>query len=533
MTTEITVNGQPFDTSRINGKEIEDWVYPFMMRKVKWNGIFDELKNVLGTDEYEIQFSGSREAMKVLMEDFPDTVTVNYRKSGNQISSNSEADELYKKAKELYDNNDYTQAFNYFKKAAEMGHAGAQCDLGDCYDSGEGVKQDQKVAVEWYKRSSAQKYAPGQRSLGLCYYYGDGVEQNYQEAVKLLSLAVEQNDAIAQWVLGECYYCGRGVNRDVSKARGYYKKSAEQNDPDGQFNYAILLCMEDEDEDIDWENGIKWMKKAADAGQKDAIDFLNDIDETNVSEDAVELEERASALDDEEKYEESFNLRLKAAELGNNVSLANLGWHYQYGNGVEQDYKKAFSYYIKAADMGNAWAQEKTGVFFNNGYGCVEDETKAYSYFKKSAEQGNVTAMADMGDCYNNGWGVVQNYTKANEWYQKAIEQGNSYAKIRLGENYFYGRGVTEDREHGLQLIEEAAEEGNEYAKKRYEELDIEDILSGAADTQKSPSLVDKAIDFAKSDTAKKIGKGALEFLGAFAQGYIQASGNMYDDEDE
>ena len=223
LATEITVNGQPFDTSRINGKEIEDWVYPFMMRKVKWDGIFDELKAALGTEEYEIQFSGTRAAMKVLMEECPETVTINYQKSGNQTSSNSEAEETYKRAKEYYDNSDYTQAFNYFRKAAEMGHAGAQCDLGDCYDSGEGVKQDQKTAVEWYKKSSAQKYAPGERSLGLCYYYGDGVPQNYTEAVKWLSLAVEQNDAIAQWVLGECYYCGRGVNRDVSKAREYYK----------------------------------------------------------------------------------------------------------------------------------------------------------------------------------------------------------------------------------------------------------------------------------------------------------------------
>lgn len=35
LATDITINGQPFDTSRINDKEIEDWVYPFMMRKVK------------------------------------------------------------------------------------------------------------------------------------------------------------------------------------------------------------------------------------------------------------------------------------------------------------------------------------------------------------------------------------------------------------------------------------------------------------------------------------------------------------------
>lgn len=84
-TTEITVNGQPFDTSRINGKEIEDWVYPFMMRKVKWDGIFDELKAALGTEEYEILFSGTRAAMKVLMEECPETVAIGYQKNAAEV----------------------------------------------------------------------------------------------------------------------------------------------------------------------------------------------------------------------------------------------------------------------------------------------------------------------------------------------------------------------------------------------------------------------------------------------------------------
>ena len=90
LSTEITVNGQVFDTSRINGKEIEDWVYPFMMRKVKWNGIFNELKNVLGTNDYKIQFIGTSAAMKVLMEECPEVVTINFEEI---ITENANADE--------------------------------------------------------------------------------------------------------------------------------------------------------------------------------------------------------------------------------------------------------------------------------------------------------------------------------------------------------------------------------------------------------------------------------------------------------
>lgn len=76
LTTEIAVNGQPFDTSRINGKEIADWVYPFMMRKVKWDGIFEELAKIVGSQEYTIQFSGSNVAMNELMEECPETLSI-------------------------------------------------------------------------------------------------------------------------------------------------------------------------------------------------------------------------------------------------------------------------------------------------------------------------------------------------------------------------------------------------------------------------------------------------------------------------
>ena len=76
LQTIITINNQPFDTSRINGREIADWVYPFMMRKVKWNGIFDELSQVVGSEKYTIQFCGTESALQELKEECPETVTI-------------------------------------------------------------------------------------------------------------------------------------------------------------------------------------------------------------------------------------------------------------------------------------------------------------------------------------------------------------------------------------------------------------------------------------------------------------------------
>ena len=56
---------------------------------------------------------------------------------------------------------DYARAAEWYRKAAEQGHAAAQGHLGVMYASGEGVKQDYAQAVEWYRKSAEQGAFPG------------------------------------------------------------------------------------------------------------------------------------------------------------------------------------------------------------------------------------------------------------------------------------------------------------------------------------------------------------------------------------
>lgn len=103
LTTSITINGQAFDTSRIDGKEIADWIYPFIIRKVKWDGIFDEISKVIGSDEYTVQFSGSNSAMRELMEECPETVSILKGKKKSIITRS----ETQATASTFYDDDDY------------------------------------------------------------------------------------------------------------------------------------------------------------------------------------------------------------------------------------------------------------------------------------------------------------------------------------------------------------------------------------------------------------------------------------------
>ena len=58
----------------------------------------------------------------------------------------------------MYDNGqgvrqDYAEAFRWFRKAAEQGHAEAQYNLGEMYHIGQGVRQDLHLSKEWFGKA--------------------------------------------------------------------------------------------------------------------------------------------------------------------------------------------------------------------------------------------------------------------------------------------------------------------------------------------------------------------------------------------
>ena len=178
--TTITVNGEPFDTSRIDGREIEDWVYPFQIRKIKWSGIFDELEQVVGSASYAIRFTGSDAAMQVLQEECPETVSI-----FKQACEKEDGTELENLALQ-YDKGDgvpqdYAKAFELRQRAAELGNVISISNLGWHYQYGNGVEQDYAKAFEWYRKAAEAGNAWAQQKVGYLYNNGYGVEMDEQK----------------------------------------------------------------------------------------------------------------------------------------------------------------------------------------------------------------------------------------------------------------------------------------------------------------------------------------------------------------
>lgn len=97
----------------------------------------------------------------------------------------------------------WLDAFRWFSRAAEQGHARAAADLGDCYWFGHGVEKDQKLAAEWFKKSAEGGNEYGQYNYGFCLYNGGGVETNREEGLMWLRRAAENGSENAKKYLEE------------------------------------------------------------------------------------------------------------------------------------------------------------------------------------------------------------------------------------------------------------------------------------------------------------------------------------------
>ena len=153
------------------------------------------------------------------------TVTAN--PAAPQKSSESlTPEQMYQKGYNYYNNHQYTEAVEWFRKAAEQGHAEGQFRLGFCYDCGLGVAEDQSKEVYWFRKAAEQGHAEGQFRLGLDYYYGSGVAEDQSKAVYWFRKSAEQGFLSAEYQLGECYENGQGVAQDKSMALYWYRKAA-------------------------------------------------------------------------------------------------------------------------------------------------------------------------------------------------------------------------------------------------------------------------------------------------------------------
>ena len=120
------------------------------------------------------------------------------------------------------------EAVEWFRKAAAQRHPPAEYQLGQLYDFGFGVAQDDRQALVWYRRAAEHGSAAGHRAVGDFYQKGRGVAADPAEAARWYRRGADGDDIRAQYQLGNQYFTGSGVPQDYASAYVWFSLAASQ-----------------------------------------------------------------------------------------------------------------------------------------------------------------------------------------------------------------------------------------------------------------------------------------------------------------
>ena len=276
-----------------------------------------------------------------------------------------ESDDWFEQPEDNTIPEDKTEAFNWYKKAAENNHTISQYNLGLCYEIGYGTKKDPAAAKEWYQKAAKAGFERAKlradHSPDELFQLGLNASNNGDQkaANDLYLMAAEVGNIKAQLALGHWYEEDAGISKDRQEAVKWYRKAAEQGDVNAQYQCGLLL------------------EKLA----EEIYDLYKRIHQ----EDSLDNKEV------DEYIHESGQWYQKAAEAG----LSDAQYHYgMFLQTSERNYTEAIKWFEKAAEAGQIDAQYWLGSCYKDAIcGVSKNKEKAIFWYQKAADQGHEPSL--------------------------------------------------------------------------------------------------------------------------------------------
>lgn len=162
---------------------------------------------------------------------------------------------------------DQPLALRWFAIAASRGHLMARNMLGRCHEHGWGCAADASVAAQHYRIAAEAGLDWSMYNLANLLATGRGVAVDQPQAFALYRQAAESGHAKSMNLAGRYLEEGLASAADPLAARDWYRRSAEAGDFRGQFSYAAVLADEGR-----IEEAISWLDAALDKGN---LSFLH------------------------------------------------------------------------------------------------------------------------------------------------------------------------------------------------------------------------------------------------------------------
>ena len=266
---------------------------------------------------------------------------------------------------------------------ADSGDSAAQFSLGQAYDFGTGVKQNDSQACAWYRKAAEQSYPPAQNSLGVMYRSGRGVEASKEQAVEWYRKAAKQGFSKAMFNLGTAYFNGDGVPVNDTTAYAWFLAAQEHGSDSGrdavdrmssslqpwQLSEACGLLAEMYEKGTELPADVSaagaWYRKSAALGEPAA---------------RVKLAQFLIKQAGEANYREALKSCEEAAKQPYSPAAMCAAVLHEKGLGASADLSEAAKYYNKSAQLGNAVAMQRLADLYWNGSGVKQDRITAYMY---------------------------------------------------------------------------------------------------------------------------------------------------------
>ncbi|WP_119420829.1 adenylate/guanylate cyclase domain-containing protein [Desertibaculum subflavum] len=134
---------------------------------------------------------------------------------------------------------DLSKASALFRKAAELGYAGAQYNLGKAYRDGAGLPADPVAAAQWFLLAARQGHGRAQLHIGRRYLAGRGVPRDSVEGGAWLLLASQGGLSDARDLLTDILAAAEAPDRGDVERRAHELQSGIRREQNFQFEIGI------------------------------------------------------------------------------------------------------------------------------------------------------------------------------------------------------------------------------------------------------------------------------------------------------
>lgn len=287
--------------------------------------------------------------------------------------------------------------------------ADEQFRIGMAYQHGQYMlPQDYKKAIEYYRKAAERGHAVAQlfMVMGMMKYQDD----HNEEVMNWLQKAAEQGERQAMYNLAISYHRGdiEGVP-NIERSTSLFHAAAEKGYGAACARYALLF--------LNGEDGIKKNVPIAKFWALEAYGF-GDEQDGEVLKHIISEEDLVDGQIDTTKI---YN---DAAEAGEAHALYKIGNAY-----IGQNINKAVEYWQKASDLGSNYAKCNLARYFRQE---KKDYQKANELFEEAALKGIEEAQQALAESYYYGFGVDKDVAKAWEWNEKALNLGYTPARYLL-----------------------------------------------------------------------------------------------------